>query len=66
MAVTRQMDYLLDMEEEDLFRRLLASVFRPRTPIVPDREKELILRGCLAGHEPLMKDFIFEYPVYNN
>jgi hypothetical protein len=60
------MDYLLDMEEEDLFRRLLSSAFRPRTPTVPDREKEIILRDRLAGHERLMKDYFVEYPVYNN
>ncbi|PLW47037.1 hypothetical protein PCASD_03959 [Puccinia coronata f. sp. avenae] len=60
-------DYLFDIEEEETFLRLLASIRRPRLGPTSNsnNERAVILRDQLAGHERLLKDYFSEHLVYN-
>jgi hypothetical protein len=60
-------DYLFDIEEEEIFLRLLASIRRPRSGPTSNssNERAVILRDQLASHERLIKDYFSKNPVYN-
>ena len=60
-------NYLFDIEEEEIFLHLLASIRRPRLGPTSNsnNERAVILQDRVAGHKCVVKDCFSENPVYN-